>query len=32
MVGNNTLSFLRDPRKVPDLNKAVKRDPEPTFS
>lgn len=28
MVGNNTpVFFLRDPRKFPDLNKAVKRDP-----
>src|SRR3546814_923374 len=28
MVGNNTpLFFIRDPRKFPDLNKAVKRDP-----
>ena len=29
MVGNNTpVFFLRDPRKFPDLNKAVKRDPK----
>jgi len=29
MVGNNTpVFFLRDPRKFPDLNKAVKRDPQ----
>ncbi len=28
LVGNNTpVFFLRDPRKFPDLNKAVKRDP-----
>lgn len=28
IVGNNTpVFFLRDPRKFPDLNKAVKRDP-----
>lgn len=28
MVGNNTpVFFIRDPRKFPDLNKAVKRDP-----
>jgi catalase len=28
VVGNNTpVFFLRDPRKFPDLNKAVKRDP-----
>lgn len=28
MVGNNTpVFFMRDPRKFPDLNKAVKRDP-----
>lgn len=28
MVGNNTpVFFLRDPKKFPDLNKAVKRDP-----
>jgi len=28
MVGNNTpVFFVRDPRKFPDLNKAVKRDP-----
>ncbi len=28
MVGNNTpVFFFRDPRKFPDLNKAVKRDP-----
>jgi catalase len=31
LVGNNTpVFFLRDPRKFPDLNKAVKRDPRPT--
>src|SRR6201989_1879963 len=29
LVGNNTpVFFLRDPRKFPDLNKAVKRDPK----
>ena len=29
MTGNNTpVFFLRDPRKFPDLNKAVKRDPQ----
>ena len=29
MVGNNTpVFFVRDPRKFPDLNKAVKRDPQ----
>lgn len=29
MVGNNTpVFFLRDPKKFPDLNKAVKRDPK----
>ena len=28
IVGNNTpVFFMRDPRKLPDLNKAVKRDP-----
>jgi catalase len=28
LVGNNTpVFFLRDPRKFPDLNKAIKRDP-----
>src|SRR5258708_15688586 len=28
LVGNNTpVSFLRDPRKFPDLNQAIKRDP-----
>lgn len=32
MVGNNTpVFFLRDPRKFPDLNKAVKRDPKPIY-
>ena len=31
LVGNNTpVFFLRDARKFPDLNKAVKRDPKPT--
>ena len=29
LVGNNTpVFFMRDPRKFPDLNKAVKRDPK----
>ena len=29
LVGNNTpVFFVRDPRKFPDLNKAVKRDPK----
>ena len=29
LVGNNTpVFFLRDARKFPDLNKAVKRDPK----
>jgi catalase len=32
MVGNNTpVFFLRDPRKFPDLNKAVNVTHEPTY-